>query len=157
MNKRFLIDIKLNGNNVIEFFHDETYFLNSFNSDDIEAIGYWQGVIHFYPSNNNTISQVFNATEEDFEELKKVISKSPKFVCCGEYIFSLDNVLTFDKVHKCKYLRVDCRNDYYNIILNSEEDAKDFIMAMQRKWKKTFTEWDQNRDSSNTEEDTLSK
>ena len=35
--------------------------------------------------------------------------------------------------------------------------VKDFIMAMQRKWQNTFTEWDQNRDSAVSEEDTLSR
>ena len=37
------------------------------------------------------------------------------------------------------------------------EDLKDFIMAMQRKWQNTFTEWDQNRDSAVSEEDALSR
>jgi len=158
MKKRFMIDIKLNGSHEIQFFYDDTYFLNTFSSNDIEAIGYWNGVIHFYPCNNNTVPHVFNATEEDFSELKKVISTSPDFVCCGDsYIFALDNVVTFAKGHKNNYLTVDCRNDYYTLKAKTKEDLKDFIMAMQRKWQNTFTEWDQNRDSAVSEEDTLSR
>ena len=40
---------------------------------------------------------------------------------------------------------------------NNKEEAKQFRMAMQTKWQKTFTEWDQNRDSAEIEEDTLSR
>lgn len=150
----------MNGDSVIEFFHDDTYFLNSLNGNDFETIEYRDRdcVITFYPSSNNTVPHFFRATEEDFKELKKITSKSPNFAYCGEnYIFSLNNVLSFEKGGKNNCLYVDCKNDDGFIVEINEDNSKDFIMAMQRKWQKTFTEWDQTRDGAVAEEDTLSR
>ena len=158
MKKRFLMDIKLKGDHVIEFFHDDTYLLNSFSTNDIEAISFWNEIIYFYPCNKITVPHIFRATEDDFTELKKIVSKSPDFVCCGDsYIFALDNVVAFSKGRKDDYLIIDCRYNNYSIKTESKEDMKDFIMAMKRKWQKAFTELDQSRDSEEMEEDTLSR
>ena len=157
MEKRYLSDIRLEGEKLVKFTHSEEFFGCSCFSGLTEAIEYFDGTIHLRPNNSDNSPEVYKATQEDFNELKKVILKSPEFVSCGEnYIFSLDNVVSFEKGSKDNMLLVDCRNNVYNITLNNKDEAKHFLMAMQKKWQAMFTEWDQRRDRT-IEEETLSK
>ena len=157
MENRYLSDIKLENKRLVKFIHSEELFSCSCHSSLTEAIEYYNGTIHLHANNDGNSSEVYKATEEDFQELKKVMLTSPEFVSCGQnYIFSLYNVVSFEKGRNDNILIVDCRNDRYNVTLNNKEEAKQFLMAMQKKWQNMFTEWDQNRDS-NVEEDSLSR
>ncbi len=157
MEKRYLSDIKLESGRLVKFIHSEELFTCSCYTGLTEAVEYYEGTIRLHANNDGNSSENYKATEEDFQELKKVMLKSPEFVSCGKnYIFSLYNVVSFEKGSKDTILIVDCRNNCYNITLNNKEEAKHFLIAMQKKWQKTFTEWDQNRDSS-IEEDALNR
>lgn len=158
MEKRYLSDIKLENENLVKFIHSEELFTCSCHSGLTEAVEYYEGTIRLHANNDGNSSENYKATEEDFNELKKVMLKSPEFVSCGKnYIFSLYNVVSFGKGSKDNILMIDCRKDCYNVTLNNKEEAKQFLMAMQKKWKAMFTEWDQTRDKAVAEEDTLSR
>lgn len=145
MEDRYLSNIELKDDRIIKFIHSEEMFSCAYESCGTEAIAFYNNTLHFYPANGQNSAEVYKATEEDFKEFKKVISKSPYFVCCGDgYIFSLENVVSFSEKRRDNTLQVDCRNEFYNIKIKNKEDFNDFIMAMQKKWQKMFTEWDQN-------------
>lgn len=131
MKTRLLKNIKVKGDK-IRFEHEDLYFDCSYTSKDIEAIYYYDGILHFNPSKSSQTVQVCDATEKDFEILKKLISKSENFVCCGEeYIFSLENVRAFEEDEN--FLCVTCCNDYYEVFIERDEDIKDFILAMKKR------------------------
>ena len=163
MKKRYLSDIKLVGNSLIEFKHSEEFFTCSYTIKDFDAIDYNKnfGTLYFctsgrsfYPSSKD---KMYTVTEEDFEEFRSVILKSPQVVSCGHYIFSLDNILTFSKGTNEDVLFIDCRNGGYLVKTNGKEEIKAFGITMRKKWQDTLSEFDQSKESVNIEEDTLIK
>lgn len=149
MEERYLSDIKMESGSLVKFIHSEELFTCSCYSGLTEAVEYYDGTIHLHANNDGNSSEVYKATEEDFKELKKVMLTSPEFVPCGEnYIFSLNNVVSFEKGSKDNILFVDCRNNCYHVTLNNKNEAKQFLMAMKKKWQEMFTEWDQDRETS---------
>ncbi len=94
MEKRYLSDIKIESESLVKFIHCEELFTCSCHSALTEAVEYYDGYIHLHVNNDSNSSEVYKASEEDFQELKKVMLTSPEFVPCGEnYIFSLSNVV----------------------------------------------------------------
>ena len=130
MKARLLKNIKVKGDKV-RFEHEEVSGVCSFSSEAIETIYFDDEALYFYPSRAEYAVQVCDATENDFKILKKLISKSENFVCCGEeYIFSLENVENYEI--DGNFLCVTCNNEYYEVLTLKDEDIKDFILAMQK-------------------------
>ena len=131
MKTRLLKNIKVKGNK-IRFEHENLNGIYSFASEAIETIYFDDEALYFYPSRAEYAVQVCDATEKDFEILKKLISKSENFVSCGEeYIFSLENVRAFEEDEN--FLCVTCSNDYYEVFKSNDEAVKDFFLAMQNR------------------------
>ena len=157
MEERNLSDIRLVGESYIEFKHSAEFGSCSHYIKDFNAIYYDDvfGILYFYPNSDNIRGKKYTATKEDFEELRSVILKSPQVVTCGDYIFSLNNVVTFSKAKREGSLYIDCRTDGYIIEANGNEEIKAFGIAMRKKWQKTLSEFDQSKKSVNIEEGTL--
>lgn len=131
MKKRYLSYIKLEGDNTIRFTHNELYFNCVINSSDVNAIEYNNGFIQFHSSNETNKTKIIYATDEDFRELKQVVSQGSSFVGCGEnVIFSIENVVGYNVGVKGNYIVVACQHGRYTVRLNSKEDAKEFLAAM---------------------------
>ena len=131
MKTRLLKNIKIKGDK-LRFEHEDLNGIYSFASEAIETIYFDDEALYFYPSRAEYAVQICDATEKDFEILKKLMSKSENLVCCGEeYIFSLEKVKEY--VIDDNFLCVTCCNDYYEVFIERDEDIKDFILAMQKR------------------------
>lgn len=92
-------------------------------------------------------SKALEATQEDFDLLKKVLSQTKKFISCGSNaIFNLDSVVSFWNGDNKNVIVVDCKNSFYEVELKNLEEANTLVSALQKKWQKTIAEWNKNKD-----------
>lgn len=133
--ENFLKNIKLDGKYIIRFTSKEFDCDCEFHSDSVESIIHQDNMLYFYPSNGAEEPQFFCVSEEDFEDFSRVVEKSPMFVNCGpDYIFSVENVVGFDKGSTNKSISVDCRNRLYDVNLRKKSDSDNLVNAVRTKW-----------------------
>ena len=135
----------------VEFDGDTIYidgyqYFDSQQIDKLEAVTYNGKYIGVWCDKDYN-SRAIEATQEDFDLLKGVLSQTGKFIVCGpNAIFNLDRVVNFWKGDKENVIVVDCKNSFYEMELNKLEEANSLVSAMQEKWQKTIKEWNKNRE-----------
>ena len=155
--QRTFENIEFDGEYLRVIFTDEHHLFDHYDVDELEAIIFDGKDIEIW-CDMNVNSRTHKATQEDFDLLKGALSVSKKFVPCGSNaVFNFDRVVGFSKGSSKNSIEVECKGDYYEVQLNKLEEVNPLVSAIQRRWQKKFTEWDQNRDSSEMEEDTLSR
>lgn len=133
MGARMMRNIKVKGDN-LRFEHNSARAGCSYSSSSVEVIRYYNHAVYFHSisGEDSQSVQMFSATEQDFEMLKKFLSTSQKFIHYGQkIIFSLDNLKGV--VDNGDMLSVNCTSRSYNIRVKSAEDAQDFIETVKSK------------------------
>lgn len=125
MKSRYIKNIKVKGNR-LRFEHSDIRYECSYTSDSVEAIYFNGHILRFNSSESGKSAHACDATEKDFEILKKLLSTSQNFVKCGEnYIFSLENITSYDENENT--LNVCCKNHTYKVSRLNKELIKEFV------------------------------
>ena len=131
---RKLKNIKITKKNDIMFDYDGN--TRSYMSNSIEVIQKIFDGINFYASTCKVKKrdiQFYQATSDDFDELKKKLSQNPKYFVCGsKHIFSIENIISYqidDGV-----LTVCCSNKKHDVHKLTDEELESFADMMECKY-----------------------